>query len=212
MEQELNLNDLAQRHLQDVISLDPQYPQAHFQLGYILKGESQFAGATIQMQDELKNDPNSAEADYGMGDIETMESHNDDAVPYYLHAIQLDPSMRAAWVNAADALNSSGQYEKSIALIRAGLKQFPEDSDLLITLEDNYLNLKQPAKTLAVSQEDLQNDTNGSSLAVTHENMAEAFLQQGNITSARQEWQIVTTLGNPEVAIRAGLFLKRNPA
>lgn len=198
---------------QRTLQIDPDHHTAHFKLAYDLKHARSFAEAVPQFQQALRINPYYAEAHYGLGDLYDMEHKPALAIPQYQLALRYEPSLISAYLTLAGDLDSAGQYDQSLQVAYESLLVDPIDNQVIGTVEDDFLNKRQFDKTIEICNDVLASNVYGregqTSLSLTHENLAEAYIGKGDKQRAVAEWHTVLTYNDPRMTPVANRFLAR---
>lgn len=123
---ERNDLQLANRNIDQALTLDPSSAKAHFYKGVYLD----LSGKDAQAQDELKKaidlDSSYAQAYTALGSIYLQRSNFEEAELAYRKAIELQPDIHAPYNNLAiSILKRSGSEDEAIELLRKSIKLEP---------------------------------------------------------------------------------------
>lgn len=98
----------------------------------------------------LAMDPQHPAALYGLAQILVETNQPDKALPYAMRAVQAAPNNVWAVKLLASAHERNRNVGKSIQVLEAAVKKFPQELDLLFRLSDNYLSVGSEDKALAI--------------------------------------------------------------
>jgi len=93
--------ETAIRFVRLAIQINPDYAEAHFNLGHILAGQKRWSEAGEQYEIVLRTNPDDAIAHYELGCVQVELGRTNDAAAHWRLALQLNPNYR----DARDALN-----------------------------------------------------------------------------------------------------------
>jgi tetratricopeptide (TPR) repeat protein len=202
-------NGRALKSYQAAAAIEPAYPNIHYDIGLVYKRFGKYDLAFAQMRQELALYPESALAYDGLGDV-YIETHQPaKAAAAYLAYCRISPFNPDEWVNAANMFDTAGDIKDSLSTIAEGQTYWPDEVNMTITKQDCYLKLHKPEVTIQICHELLASASDPVSIAYSHENMAEAYLEEHKLDQARAEWRQVLTMGNPTVAGVAQDFLQK---
>tara|TARA_B100001093_G_scaffold318926_1_gene304304 strand:+ start:329 stop:2338 length:2010 start_codon:yes stop_codon:yes gene_type:complete len=111
--------------LKKAISLDPNLPQAHSNLGLELVNIGELDNAINSYKEALKLDPNYAEAHNNFGQVMEIKSNLDKAINSYQKAIDLRPDYSEAHFNLGNALKEKKEIYQAIDKYQTALKFNP---------------------------------------------------------------------------------------
>jgi tetratricopeptide (TPR) repeat protein len=106
---------------------NPQEPNVHFGLGYLLWGQSQYEEAAQEFQAELNNDPNHAQALIYLGDADLKLNHPDAALPLLKKAIQINPRMALPHMDLGILNADAGRRAEALKEMITAAKLNPND-------------------------------------------------------------------------------------
>ncbi len=97
--------------------------QIHYDLGVNAMELSHDAQSAVkEFQTALKENPNDAEAEDGLGlALHLMLHRPEEAVPHYLHALEIDPKFSEAANNLGNAYTDLGRYADAARMYRRAL-------------------------------------------------------------------------------------------
>ncbi len=106
---------------------DPTMPDVHFGLGYLLWTKRQYPEAAQELQAELDNNPNHAQALTYLADSELELSHPELAAPLLEKAIRIDPEIERAHLDLGSIDADAGRRDPAMQELKAALKLEPND-------------------------------------------------------------------------------------
>jgi tetratricopeptide (TPR) repeat protein len=144
--------------LNNALELNPNYPEAHNNLGNTLKELGDLDAAITAYNKALKLNPNLSQAHTNLGLVLQEQGNLDAAVAAYNKALKLNPDLPQAHNNLGIALQKQGELDASIAAYNKALEldpNYPEahnnlgivlreqnDLDAAITSYNKALELK----------------------------------------------------------------------
>lgn len=112
------------------VRADPKMPDVHFGLGYLLWGKRQYQDAAPELQAELDNNPNHAEAMTYLADCNMHLGHPEVAAPLLERAVALDPGIELAHLDLGSIDADAGQLEDALREFTTAAKLAPDDVDV----------------------------------------------------------------------------------
>jgi predicted Zn-dependent protease len=110
----------------------PQLPGIHYRLGRIILSmpstPTTADDARKEFEAELKIDPNSAAAEFMLGDLARQLQRWDEAIEHFSRASKLDASFLEAYLGLGMALNAEGKYRDAVPLLERYVKGEPDDA------------------------------------------------------------------------------------
>ncbi len=106
------LNDAVVHYL-SALDMDPDYAEAHYNLGIALKDLGQLDGAIGHYQKVLKIIPGHAGAHNNLGNALRDQGRSEDAIVCYHKALDLKPDYAGAHYNLGDALHELGRTDEA---------------------------------------------------------------------------------------------------
>lgn len=117
----------AIQQFRSAVKANPNEPNAHFGLGYLLWTQSQFPEAAQEFEAELTNDPDSAQAMAYLADSEIRMSQPDKALPLLQNAIRISPAMELPHLDLGILHADAGHREEALAEFTIAAKLSPND-------------------------------------------------------------------------------------
>jgi tetratricopeptide (TPR) repeat protein len=109
------------------VKADPNEPNVHFGLGYLLWSQNQFEEAAREFQAELINVPDSAQALAFLADADMQTNHSADALPLIQKALQIDPNLGRAHLDLGVLYADGGKREDAIREFKVAARLNPDD-------------------------------------------------------------------------------------
>ena len=102
------------------VNLQPEYAEAHVNLGVVLELQGDLSGAIAAYRNAIEYDPKFAMAFNNLGDALVASGDLTGAVAHFRHAVDLQPEYAGAWCGLGLALREQGQFEEGLAAMRRG--------------------------------------------------------------------------------------------
>jgi predicted Zn-dependent protease len=123
--------DEAIEAYRNILAQHPEVPEIHFRIARILldksPGAESFAEAKKELEEELKINPNSASAEFVLGEIARRAGQWDEATRHFSRASQLDAGFLEAYLALGMSLTSAGKHAEAIAPLERYVKMAPGD-------------------------------------------------------------------------------------
>jgi tetratricopeptide (TPR) repeat protein len=147
-------NKKAEASLFRAVQIDPQMPQAHYNLGVLYESQGKTDLAVQAWQATLRLVPDHVEAMNNLGVVLTRRGELDQAIDLLYRAIQLRPDLAAAYANLASAVSLKGasRMDEAIALAQRGVELAPEMAETHYNLAEVLLRADRAAEALPEAQ------------------------------------------------------------
>ena len=137
---QMGRNDIAVGLLHRALALNPDWPEAHNNLGNALNGKGQRDQAIAAYRQAIALRPDFAEAHSNLGVALKDNGQLDEAIAAFRRAIALKPNDAVSHYNLGIALNVRGQLNEALAAYRQAIALRPDFAEahgnLGITLRD----------------------------------------------------------------------------
>jgi tetratricopeptide (TPR) repeat protein len=110
----------AEQRLIRALELEPQRPEALFNLALILNAKGELDTAEARLRQALALRPNLTKAWFYLGEVKAKEGRPAEAADHYRRALQIDPTHTRAYLGIAKALRDSGQEQEALRYLRHG--------------------------------------------------------------------------------------------
>ena len=120
----------AIKHFREALSIDPQIPGVHFELGEVLSASSSSSDqeqAEKEYQAALLQNPSDEKSECRLGKIALNRSNLTSALNHYTRAVALQPDDPEANLGLGKVLTSMGQSDKAAPLIEKAVRLDPSD-------------------------------------------------------------------------------------
>ena len=131
--------DLALQHLGQAIDIDPDYPEAHYNLGSALLARGDTPGAIAAYRRAIAARPDYATAHNNVGALLEASGAPIEALAHYRLAVQYDPGNASAFYNLAHVLQGQGVLEEAIVHYRRSMELNPSDPETYLNLGRIYV-------------------------------------------------------------------------
>jgi tetratricopeptide (TPR) repeat protein len=127
---EMKDNEGSTKMFRAAVKANPQEPNVHFGLGYLLWTQKQYPEAATEFQAELANDPKHAQAMLYLGDTYLQLNRPDEARPLLVKALALDQTMWLGDLDLGIIDSDAGRNDDALHELEAARK-----------LQDNDVNV-----------------------------------------------------------------------
>src|SRR5262249_35948687 len=97
------------------VALQPEFPNARYNLGVVLGDAEQYEEAVACLQEVIKAEPERAEAYNSLGYLASRQRQPHQAIAYYERALELNPRYAQAHFNLGLTLLQLGDYQRGFA-------------------------------------------------------------------------------------------------
>jgi tetratricopeptide (TPR) repeat protein len=118
--------DEAAIHLREALRLNPDYAEAHYNLGALLQRRGQHAEALREHTEALRLKPDLSEALYSIGVCEQALGRLEQAIGHYSEALRLQPGSAPAHYSLGTALQATGRFDDAVTHYREALAITPD--------------------------------------------------------------------------------------
>ncbi len=117
----------ATQQFRAAVKANPQEPNVHFGLGYLLWGQGQFAEAAQEFQAELANVPNHVQALAYLADADMQLNHPEVARPLVEKTIRIDPAIEMAHLDLGILDADAGRRQDALRELKVAARLSPAD-------------------------------------------------------------------------------------
>jgi tetratricopeptide (TPR) repeat protein len=117
----------ATQEFRAAVRANPNEPNVHFGLGYLLWTQRQFEEAAQEFHAELDNDPDHFEATLYLADADMQLSHAAEARPLLEKLAKVNPTVSMVHLDLGMVYSESGQVSDAIRELQAAAKLAPKD-------------------------------------------------------------------------------------
>jgi tetratricopeptide (TPR) repeat protein len=121
--------DKAIAEYQKILDQEPKLPGIHYRLGriFLSKSPADAEKAKVEFDEELKIDPESASAEFLLGEMARQSGQWDEAIGHFSRASKLDEGFQEAYLALGMSFNSAGKFSDAIAPLQTYVKMQPQD-------------------------------------------------------------------------------------
>jgi tetratricopeptide (TPR) repeat protein len=124
---ELKDYDGAIKQFRAAVKADPMEPDVHFGLGYLLWTQRQYPEAASELQAELANNPNHAQALTYLADAQMQMNHPEAALPLLEKVGRIDSTLSLAHLDLGILYADAGRQQDALLEMSAAAKLRPDD-------------------------------------------------------------------------------------
>jgi tetratricopeptide (TPR) repeat protein len=112
-----------------ILAQEPNLPGIHYRIGriFLSKSPADAEAAKAEFNEEVKIDPDSASAEFMLGEIARQSGQWNEAIAHFSRASKLDESFQEAYLALGMSLNSAGKFSDAISPLRSYVKMQPSD-------------------------------------------------------------------------------------
>lgn len=119
----------ATEQFRAAVKADPNQPDAHFGLGYLLWTQRVYPEAVTEFQAELALNPKHAQALLYLGDAQMQLNHPELALPPLEKAKQIAPELSLARLDLGVLYADAGREEQALAEMKEAVRLSPDDAN-----------------------------------------------------------------------------------
>jgi tetratricopeptide (TPR) repeat protein len=117
----------AIKQFRAAVKANPNEPDVHFGLGYLLWTQRQYEEAASELQAELTNNPNQIQALLYLGDAQMQMSHPEAALPILEQVERVDPTISLGHLDLGILYADAGRNEDALRELNVAKKLTPDD-------------------------------------------------------------------------------------
>ena len=134
------------------VQADPKMPDVHFGLGYLLWAQLKFDEAAKELEAELANNPNHAQALTHLADCHIQMNNPQAALPLLEKAVGLDPKIELAHLDLGVLYANDGKNEDALRELKKAEQLDPSDQNVHWRLGRFYKSIGKKAEAEAEFQ------------------------------------------------------------
>lgn len=121
--------DKAEAQYKKILEQNSKQAGIHYRLGRLLlaKSPADESAAKKEFEEELKNDPENAAAEFMLGETARQAGQWGEAIQRFSRVVKIDESFAEAYLALGMSLNSSGDFSRAIAPLQRYVKLLPGD-------------------------------------------------------------------------------------
>lgn len=172
-----NAADLIAR----AVAIEPNYPEAHNDLGVVLGAQGKFTDAAACFERAVTLKPNYAEAHNNLGSALSELGRRMEAIACFERALAINPNIAMAHYNLAALLNQRGRIDEAVAHYQRVLVLMPNFAEAHNNFGNTLKELGRLDEAVAHCQRALAIKPN---FAGAHNNLANALKELGRMDDA----------------------------
>ncbi len=119
----------AMHHLQQSLSIRPQYPRSHYVLANIYADQKQWANAIHHYESTIRFDPHHAPSYSKLARLLVATGRFDEARKQFATAHRINPDFPRPDISIALALVADGKTDDALARLEQATREFPKDAN-----------------------------------------------------------------------------------
>jgi tetratricopeptide (TPR) repeat protein len=131
------------------ITIAPEMPRLHFDLGFLLWEENHAEEAETQLRKELEINPDFAPTSYYLGEIALSRNDEAQAEQLLRRTLAESPGCVDAYIALGKAFSRTARYQEALREFQRALQLDPKGSDVHYWLAVTYRHLGDKTKTVA---------------------------------------------------------------
>lgn len=135
-------NEAAIIEYRKALTITPDAPDLHFELGQAIVFESHadasLADAQKEFESSLHLNPADARSECQLAEIETLRSNSAGAASHFASALKLDPESACAKAGVADQLIEEGKEQQALEYLQAAVRSDPYNEQFHYHLANLY--------------------------------------------------------------------------
>jgi tetratricopeptide (TPR) repeat protein len=124
---EMNDHAGATQQFRAAVKANPQEPNVHFGLGYLLWGQGQFEEAAQEFQAELANVPDHVQALAYLADSDMQMNRPEAALPMIERAIRINPGLELPHLDLGILYADDGRRDDALRELKVAVRLNPND-------------------------------------------------------------------------------------
>ena len=122
----------AEAQYRKILQQYPDLPNIHYRIARIVLAKpgspSTLEQAQKELEAELKSNPNSATAEFLLGDLARQQQMWDSAIDHFSRATKVDVGFSEAYLGLGMVYNAAGQYSQAVGPLETYVKSQPDDA------------------------------------------------------------------------------------
>jgi tetratricopeptide (TPR) repeat protein len=178
---QLGKHEIAAGMLAEAIGVKPDYADAHFNLGNVLKTRGQLAEAVTRYMKAIECNPRHHDAHYNLGNALKSLGKLDDALAHYRRAVDLKPDYADAHNNSGNILKAQGKFKEALSAYERATRCKPDYVAAHFNLGTTLQELDRPSEAIRHYQRAIALRPD---LAAAHSNLGTALRVVGRLEAA----------------------------
>jgi len=143
-----------------ILTIDPQYHEAHHGLARVCVKQGDLDGAIAKYKDALEIDPNDSMVHWNLGRALEEQGKTEEALAAYRKSFEIMPKFYVAGVSVGNLLADEGRMDEAIAAYKQAIEAWPEYAEAHYRLAEAYYKLKRYAEAKKEAEKTVELDPN----------------------------------------------------
>ena len=204
----LNQSEEAIKNYKDALSIKPDYSDASYNLGNVLKSLGHLEEAVKSYKKTIAIEPNYHAAQHNLG-VTLQELGLFIALVHYEEALNIKPDNIETRINLGFVYQSLGQLEEAIEQYESILSSNPEDEEVLNNLGIIYRDLGHTDEAISYYKKALEIN---SDFAGAHYNLGFLFQDLGQVENSIEQYEKAISISDHAWSYHNLSYLKQYSA
>jgi len=183
-------------HFELALQLNPDYAEAHNNLGNTLLELGEVSGAVANFEQALRLRPNSAPMHYNLGGALIQQGRRSEAIGHWEQALRIDPDYAEAHNNLAAALMQTGRLPEAMDHLEQALRIDPDYAEAHNNLAAALMQTGRLPEAVTHFEQAVRIRPD---YAQAHKNLGSALLSLGEVSQAARQYEQVLRLTPDDV-------------
>jgi tetratricopeptide (TPR) repeat protein len=190
------------------LTLNPNYPEAHFNLGRVYGEMKLFEKAVYHLEQYLRLDPKDPRGYNELGLINLQEKRYDEALLFFKKGLKMNPYVEKLHANLGDVYLQTNRFDEAVAEYNKAIQLNPRLTEIYLKMAEAYTRKGLPDLAMEVLR---KAPKTGPSLYEAHVIRGATYVQEGKIDEGIAELKqaLKFNLKDPKVYNNLGVAYQR---